>query len=126
MTVIKERLSIFLKMGIFLFLLTAIISCGTTQGLSTKQNLISPGQSREEVTNALGNPGNKQFQGKDEAWQYCQTGLSADLYVVVWFYDGKVTGMNSYNGYGIGNCTQFFRTINWQEAPDRTIEFRDR
>lgn len=123
---IKQLLSTILTIGAFLFVFTTFMSCGTTQGLSKKQNLISPGQPRYEVINILGVPGNKQFQGKDEAWQYCQTGFSSDLYVVVWFYDGKVTGMNSYNGYGSGSCTQFFRSVNWQDAPDRTIEFRNR
>jgi len=126
MTTIKKRLSILLTIGTFLFFLTTINSCGGTQGLSQKQNFISPGQSRDEVINILGIPGNKQFNGKDEAWQYCQNGLITDSYVVVWFYDGKVTGMNSYNSTASGNCPLYFRTVNWQNAPDRTIEYRIR
>lgn len=122
---IKNQLSKILTKGVFLFFLTALISCGTI-GLSTKQNRISPGQSGDEVINILGIPGNKQFQGKDEAWQYCQTGFSSDLYVVIWFYDGKVTGMKTYNGYGSGSCAQGFRSVNWLDAPDRTVEYRVR
>ncbi len=115
------------RLEVVLFLITWIfyISCGTTQGLSRKQNLLSPGQTREEVTKILGVPGNKQFEGKNEAWQYCQTGFSSDSFVIVWFFDGKVTGMNTYNNSGTGSCTKFFRTINWQNAPDRIIEFRN-
>lgn len=123
----RKILSILLTTGTFLFILTTFISCGATQVLSNKQNQISFGQSQDEVVNILGIPGNKQFQGKDEAWQYCKTGFTSDSFVVVWFYDGKVTGLSSYGGYyGEGNCAKFFKTVNWQDAPDRTIEIRNR
>lgn len=117
-----------IKTTLFLlvFPILLFLSCGTTQGLSKKQNYISSGQTKEEVINILGLPGNKQFKGKNEAWQYCQTGFSADLYVIVWFYNGTVTGMNTYNGYGVGSCTEFFNNINWEDAPDITIENRNR
>jgi len=121
----KNQLSKILTKGVFLVCLTALISCGTI-GLTTKQNLISPGQSGDEVINILGTPGNKQFQGKDEAWQYCHTGFSSDLYVIVWLHDGKVTGMKTYNGYVSGPCAKGFRSIDWQDAPDRTVEYRVR
>ena len=91
-------------------------------------NLIAPGMSKKEVLGILDAPGNRQFKGKDEAWQYCQTSVwgTTDKYAVVWFFDGKVTGMNTYQQSGIGMCETFFKTVNWENAPDHTIEFRER
>ena len=77
----------------------------------------------------MGTPKDRQFQGKSEAWQYCATdysGFGADQYIVVWFYEGKVFGMTSYKNHMVGNCESFFRTIKWEDAPDRSIEFRNR
>lgn len=109
---------------LFFFIALILISCGTTSNLRSKQILISPGQTYKDVINILGTPGNKQFKNSMEAWQYCQTGLTSDLFIVIWFFEGKVTGLNSYNGNGIGNCTQFFKTINWDDGPNKTVELR--
>lgn len=107
--------------------ISVLTCCTTTQGLSYKQNNISSGQSKNDVMNILGMPGNKQFNGKNEAWQYCSTGLFTDNYVVVWFYDGTVTGMTTYSqSYGNGNCNKFFKSINWNDAPDKIIEIRNK
>jgi hypothetical protein len=107
------------------FLLT-LSACGSSQ-LMTESLKISQGQTKDEVLSLLGPPGNRQFQGKDEAWQWCSTGMSTDDFLVVWFYDGYVTGITTYkNSIGFGSCDQFYRTVRWEDAPDRTIEIRKR
>lgn len=113
-------------MRTFLFVAIFFIVCGCTNTkLATKANGIEPGQTKQDVTKILGVPGDRQFTGKDEAWQYCSTGFGGDKYVVVWFYDGIVTGLTTYtNSVGVGNCDKFYKRIDWQTAPDRTIELR--
>lgn len=109
---------------IFLF----FFGCAPSQ-LMNKSLMINAGQTKEDVLKILGNPGNRQFQGKDEAWQWCETdysGFAGDDYLVVWFYEGKVTGITTYKNTRYGNCEMFYRTVNWQDAPDRTIEIRNR
>lgn len=106
--------------------LTIFFGCTNTK-LASKANAIEPGQTKEQVLKILGTPGDKQFNGKDQAWQYCSTGIGGDKYVVVWFYDATVTGMTTYtNNVGEGNCDKFYKRIDWQSAPDRTIEIRNR
>ena len=85
---------------------------------------IEKGFSKEEVISEIGMPQNKQFHGRDEAWQYCSMGFSVDDHLIVWFYDGHVTGMQTYIvTTGVGMCRDF-KTIRWEDAPDRSIEFR--
>ena len=70
----------------------------------------------------------RQFKGKNEALQFCTTGTSfgVSTYNIIWLYDGKVTGSNSYNLSRPGMCSGHFQMINWDDAPDQIIEIRDR
>ena len=113
------------KLLLMVCLITALLSCGTS-GLSRKSVLIEPGMSKKEVLAILNTPGNRQFQDNSEAWQYCSTGISSDKYYIVWFTNGKVTGLTTYTGYGEGMCSQFYKSINWEDRPDKTIEIRHR
>ena len=99
--------------------------CGT---LAKKAVLINPGDSKARVLEVMGPPGDRQFKGHDEAWQYCETdaGISYDDFRIVWFYDDRVTGLTSYKQSQFGVCAGFFRSIRWENAPDHTIEIRDR
>lgn len=104
----------------------ALLGCAGGQ-LFKKSVLVERGQSKNEVVALLGPPENRQFQGADEAWQYCETGAFAGDYIIVWFYTGKVTGVTTYQDSRPGPpCSAWFRTIRWEEAPDRTIEIRRR
>ena len=83
----------------------------------------------EEVRISMGEPQNRQFQGENEAWQYCSTdysGFEADHYVLIWLYKGTVTGMQTYRNTLYGSCESFFRTVDWEEAPDVSIEIRNK
>lgn len=110
-------------------ILFLLISCGG-QALLNKSMMVERGYEKQQVLDLLGPPGDRQFNGDDEAWQYCRTGMSTDQFVVVWFFHGKVTGITTYKlgsnaGY-IGDCSQGFKTVRWEDAPDRTIELRHR
>jgi hypothetical protein len=90
---------------------------------------IDPGMTKEQVLKLMGMPGNRQFKEDNEAWQWCQTdywGTQGDSYIIIWFYKGYVTGMNSYKNLKHGDCTAFFQTLNWEDKPSDIIEIRHR
>ena len=115
--------------GALVILCTALLFCNAcaTQVLHQAGG-IDPGATRAQVREILGNPQDRQFRGSQEAWQYCQTGLVNDTFVVVWFVDGTVTGMTSYKDSvgDIGLCSSHFKSIRWEDAPTVTIEMRQR
>jgi len=85
--------------------------------------------SGSELRFAMGEPQDRQFKGTNEAWQYCATdysGLKADDYVLVWLANDAVTGMQTYRNSKKGTCESFFRTVDWEQAPDTSIEIRQR
>lgn len=101
-------------------------ACGS---LAKKAALINPGDTREQVLAVMGPPGDRQFRGKDEAWQYGKTGAGFGYhdFRIVWFYDGRVTGLTSYKDRSAGSAASaHFKSIQWEDAPDRTVEVRVR
>ncbi len=101
-----------------IFLLAA--ACGT---LDKKALLINHGESKEQVLKIMGPPDDRQFKEKNEAWQYCVTGAGFGYhdYRIFWFYDGKVTGVNSYkSSRPASSCVTDIKPVNWEEAPDVT------
>ena len=103
-----------------------IAACG---GLEKKSVLINIGDNKEQVLNIMGPPDDRQLSGKNEAWQFCQTGAGFGYhdYRTIWFYDGKVTGINSYKSSRPGaSCVTDIKPIKWENAPDRTLEIRQR
>jgi len=109
---------------LLLMLVIGISSCGTA--LQKKSLQVEPGMTKDDVVKIMGYPGNKQFKGVSEAWQYCSTGIGSDRYYVVWFTNSSVTGMTTYSGYESGMCDKFYRTVNWEDRPNKTIEIRNR
>lgn len=110
-------------------LILCLVACASQSAVIKRAASLVPGMSASDVRKLLGEPQNRQFEGKNEAWQYCSTdfsGLESDHYVLVWLNDGVVTGMRTYRNSQVGMCGSFFRTVNWQEAPDATIEVRRR
>jgi len=95
--------------------------------ITANQHKIEKGMLAAQVLNLLGTPCNRQFNGQDEAFQYCySTMLDVNTvdnhYVVVLLYKGAVTGMTSYDEVSENLCTSYFRTIKWDDAPQNTIE----
>jgi outer membrane protein assembly factor BamE (lipoprotein component of BamABCDE complex) len=100
-----------------LFILFLIPGCSASYN-SVKVN---PGMNRDEVIQLMGNPGNRQFNGNREAWQYCDMKAEdkENEYVVIWFDEGKVTGLTTYRyGHKYGE----FVTIDWDIAPKIRIK----
>jgi len=96
--------------------------------LAKKTLSINPGDTKEQVLAVMGAPPDyRQFRGKDEAWQYGQTGAGFGYndHRVIWFYDGRVIGITSYRSSGT-TAGGGMRQINWEEKPDTTIEVRRR
>jgi hypothetical protein len=101
-------------------------ACGS---LEKKAVLINVGDPKEKVLAVMGAPDDRQIKGQNEAWQYCQTGAGFGYhdYRTIWFYQGAVTGINSYKSSRAGaSCMTDIRALRWEDAPDRTIEVRHR
>ena len=102
-------------------LMLILQACASQSAVVRKSATVRPGMSVAELRQVMGNPQNLQFKGKNEAWQYCSTnyiGFEDDYYVLVWVFDGVVSGMQTYRNSKFGNCENFFRAVNWEEAPD--------
>jgi len=95
----------------------SLVACGTLQ---KKAMQINPGDDKNQVLAVMGAPGDRQFLGDDEVWQYCQTGAGFGYhdFRMVWFYRGKVTGITSYKDYTpASGCSGHFKTVRWEDAP---------
>jgi len=88
--------------------------------------LITPGMSKQDVIDIMGYPGNNQFNGNNEAWQYHRNGFwqGYDKIFIVWFYKGYVTGLTTYDMPTTGAAV--YKSIRWEERPDDIIEIRHR
>lgn len=94
-----------------------LAGCGT---LERRAIAINPGDAKEQVLKAMGAPGDRQFSGNLEAWQYCQTGAGFGYhdFRTVWFRDGHVIGVSSYKSHApASGCSGHFRPIDWSSAP---------
>jgi len=82
---------------------------------------IAVGATPAQVREVLGAPHDRQLQGNREAWQYCETGVVQDTFVVVWFVESTVIGMSTYHN-AVGDprffCGSHVQPIRWQDAPD--------
>ena len=118
------------KIFCVLILIMALNGCATGGSLVKKSVRVNNGDTKQQVLSLFGEPGDRQFKEDDEVWQYCKTdlvGFSGDKYVMIWFYRDKVIGVSTYNNNAeFGLCSSFFKTVNWEDAPDRTIEVRSR
>ena len=105
-------------------LISLIQACGT---LDHKTILIDPNDPKQKVLEIMGVPYDRQFQGGREAWQDCVSGAGFGYndHKIVWFTDKEVTGITSYRSTRTG-CSGYVKTIRWEDAPDYTVEVRNR
>jgi len=92
-------------------------ACGS---LERRTATIAPGDTTQRVLSVLGTPGDRQFNGALEAWQYCQTGAGFGYhdFRTIWIRDGRVVGMNSYKDHtAASGCGGHFKSIDWSSAP---------
>lgn len=114
------------KLFVAVFFISFLTACGS---LEKKSIMLNIGDSKEQVLSVMGTPDDRQLQGENEAWQYCQTGAGFGYhdYRTIWFFRSKVTGINSYKSTRPGaSCMTDIRHIKWEDAPNAVIEIRNR
>lgn len=96
-------------------------ACATGGALSKHAASIASGDTRASVIQRLGLPGDRQFQGDNEALQYCSANLlgGSTQYTVVWLYGGRVTALTTYPGDPARTCRGGYQTVRWEDAPKR-------
>jgi len=110
---------------VFSILLTSCVN-SVADTLTKKSISLEPGMSKNELIAIFGLPEKRAFNGSVEAWQYCETGFASDDYFLIWLNNGRVSGIQNYTNTGVGLCSSYFRSINWESAPDTVIEIRNR
>ncbi|RYE55221.1 MAG: outer membrane protein assembly factor BamE [Sphingobacteriales bacterium] len=111
-------------------ILAILQSCGVQQKLSTSYKL-SPGMTKPEVESIMGAPIKSDFKQNVEEWHYCSTGMSADEFLALFFYEGKLIEKLNYTVTladtrgATGSCSKFIKMGNYRE-PDKVIELRVR
>lgn len=88
---------------------------------------IAPGDTRDRVIEIMGRQGNRQLSGDSEALQWCKTGVFNNHYALVVLRSGRVFTIRTTSTQGqSGPCSQGFPTVDFETAPDQTIEVRNR
>lgn len=117
------RLSLVQLVGLLSACVIGLSACATQ--LLSSARTIAPGATQEHVKDILGAPQDRQVRGHQEAWQYCDTGVVQDTFVVVWFVESKMTGMSTYKN-AVGDrgffCSSHLRAIRWEDAPKSNSE----
>jgi len=123
----------------FLLILFLFSSCSTLREFKEdsarkkiileNQTKIEVGMSKDEVVSLLGTPCNVQFEDKNLALQYCYTTAYNEKsynnhYVVIWLYDGVVTGLTTYNNTAADFCIDSFQSVYWENSHGYLIEKR--
>ena len=104
-----------------------IVACDESQELNTKAASIGPNSTRTEVLNVFGPPQKRDFQGQQEVWQYCTSGLESHTYTAITLVAGNVSGLRNYSQVSfLDSCTAWFRDPSFDTPPDTTIEIRNR
>jgi hypothetical protein len=93
--------------------------------------LVAPGMNQTELQAVMGPPSYIQVKGLRQAWQYCpprgflrmvedlfQRERDPDLYVTVWFDNGRVRHMRAYPSRVMGRCEDFLAAFRWEDEID--------
>ena len=119
-----------MKVVLSILLIALLYSCGVQQKLSGSYKL-SPGMTKAEVEAIMGRPVKSDFKQNVEEWHYCKTGMSADEFLALFFYEGKLIEKLNYTvtlsntGGATGSCSKFIKMGNYRD-PDKVIEIRMR
>jgi hypothetical protein len=84
---------------------------------------------RTELQSVLGPPDYIQVRGLREAWQFCPRRFRIrfleealrredDIFVTVWFDNGRVQHMRAYPGQNMGLCEDYIAAFSWQDEID--------
>lgn len=110
-------------------LTTALTTTATSGGETFAIALVAPGMNRTEITATMGPPTYIQVKRLREAWQYCpgrsltrflqdllRQERDPDLYVTVWFNEGRVEHMRAYPSRVMGKCEDFLAAFSWEDS----------
>lgn len=123
--------------GLGSVLATAILlGLGTgTAGSAEPGNvaLVAPGMNQTELQSVMGPPDYIQVKGLRQAWQYCPRRFfirlldevmrdEKELFVTVWFDNGRVKHMRAYPGRMMGQCEDYLAAFRWEDEIDGVYE----
>ena len=120
----------FFVAAILISLSIVFCSCGVQQKLSLSYRL-SEGMTKSEVEAIMGAPIKSDFYKNVEEWHYCKTGMTADEFIALFFYEGKLIAKKNYtvtaaDALGAsGSCEKFIKMGNYRE-PEIVTEIRIR
>jgi hypothetical protein len=109
--------------------LGAILGAAPRDAMSggvTTVAFVAPGMNRTELQSVLGPPDYIQVKNRREAWQYCPRPFfirfldrffrdDKELFVTVWFNEGRVEHMRAYPGHTMGRCEDYFAAFSWED-----------
>jgi SmpA/OmlA family protein len=104
------------KLQAFLLIVSLIsVGCASTGKAVAK---LEPGMTKQQVLAALGEPADRSFRGKDEAWQYQEiAGFGQCKYTTVWITEGKLIGVSTRRGKSVAGCGLGSSEVDWQQMP---------
>ena len=91
---------------------------------------VRPGMNQTELQSVLGPPDYIQVNGLRQAWQYCPSRFfirfldsyvreyvthKEEMFITVWFHDGRVEHMRAYPDGIMGECKDFFAAFRWED-----------
>jgi len=126
----KKIKSIGLILMISLGLILFLISCGVQQNLAVSYKL-HEGMTKAEAESIMGTPVKSDFYKNVDEWHYCKTGTTADEFISLFFYEGKLIAKKNYTVTladtrgASGSCEKFIKMGNYSE-PDIVVEIRSR
>lgn len=121
--------------GLALGLSSAAVLCGApsaTRAEGFAIALVAPGMNQTELQAVMGPPSYIQVKGLRQAWQYCpprdflgrliddllRKERDPDLFVTVWFDNGRVQHMRAYPSRVMGRCEDFLAAFRWEDEID--------
>ncbi|MBJ7554391.1 outer membrane protein assembly factor BamE domain-containing protein [Marinomonas spartinae] len=101
------------------FLIIAFSLLTACSFINTKALSLQEGMDKQQVTNIMGKPIYRSFNGTTEAWQYAAfNGVKQCIYITVWFKQGQMVAMtNRQEPSQDQSCLQGIREIDWTQIP---------
>lgn len=89
------------KLLFLCMLMITFVSCSTLNkyrwySLSEKSLLVNEGMTKNEVIQTIGGPDLRSFNNDQEQWEYQQYNTTTISFMILYFENGKVVGMESF------------------------------
>jgi hypothetical protein len=105
-----------LRLRFLLLVSTLIATACASKGPAIAK--LQPGMTKQQVLTNLGEPADRSFRGKDEAWQYHEiAGFGQCKYTTIWIADGKLVGISTRRGGSVAGCGLGSEPVDWQQFP---------